>query len=184
MIQTRCKCQLDCCADWVVLSTRSRNNATQGYIQQHSSKRHKIAAIGGGIGGVVLLFLLILMVFLFRRRRPQKQSLYGRFSVRPPRTPKLPMQPPPVWKISSPFCASDSCDIESIIAPYTIPLGPNESESPCMDDAHVKLRLPETCVTRDAYDGRSGEFQIQSKAVRWLLSDYIRAKDLTTDDCC
>jgi hypothetical protein len=39
-------------------------------------------------------------------------------------------------------------------------------------------------VTRDACNGRSGEFQIQSKAVRWFLSDYIRAKDLTTDDCC
>lgn len=185
MIQARCKCQLDRCTGWVVLSTRSRNNATQGYIQQHSSKRHKIAVIGGGIGGVVLLLLLILMAFLFRRRRPPKQRLYNRFSVRPPRTPKLPMQPPPVRKISSPFCASDSCDIESIIAPYTIPLGPNESESPCIDDAHVKLPwLPETCVTRDACHGRSGEFQVQSKAVRWFLSDYIRAKDLTTDDCC
>jgi hypothetical protein len=152
----------------VVLSTRSRNNAAQGYIQQHS-KRHKIAAIGGGIAGVVLLFLLILMAFLFRRRRPQKHSLYRRFSVRPPRTPKLPMQPPPVRKISSPFRATDSCDLESILARYTtISLGPNES--PFMDDAHVKLPwLPETCVTRDPCDGRSGEFQVQSKAVRWFL---------------
>jgi hypothetical protein len=169
MIRTRCKCQLNRCTAWVVLSTRSRNNATQGYIQQHSSKRHKIAVIGGGIAGFSLLLLLILLAFLlFRRRRPQKHSLYRRFSVRPPRTPKLPMQPPPVWKISSPICARDSCDLESIIAPYTIPLGPNES--PFMDDAHVKLPwLPETCVTRDTRDGRSGEFQVQSKAVRWFL---------------
>jgi hypothetical protein len=150
-----------------VLSTRSRSNATQGYIQQHSSKRHKIAVIGGGIAGVVLLLILILMAFLlFRRRCPQKYSLYRKFSVQPPRTPKLPMQPPPVWKISSPLYASDSCDLESIIAPYTIPLGPNES--PFMDDAHVTLPwLPETCVTRDACDRRSG--QVQSKAVRWFL---------------
>jgi hypothetical protein len=169
MIQTRCKCQLDHCTAWVVLSTRSRNNATQGYIQQHSSKRHKIAAIGGGIAGVVLLLLLILIAFLlFRRRRPQKHSLYRKFSVRPPRTPNLPMQPPPVRKISPPIYTSDSYDLESIIAPYTIPLGPNES--PFTDDAHVKLPwLPETCVTRDARDGRSGEFQVQSKAVRWFL---------------
>jgi hypothetical protein len=168
MIQTRCKCQLDRCTAWVVLSTISRNNATQGYIQQHSSKRHKIAVIGGGVAGFVLLLLLILLAFLlFRRRRPQKHRLYRGFSVRPPRTPKLPMQRPPVWKISSPICASDSYDLESIIAPYTIPLAPNGS--PSMDDAHVKLPwLPETCVTRDACDGRS-EFQVESKAVRWFL---------------
>lgn len=148
--------------------TNSANNATQGYIQQHSSKRHKIAVIGGGIAGVVLLILLILMAFLlFRRRRPQKHSLCCRFSVRPPRTPNLPMQPPPAWKISSPICASDSydLDLESIIAPYTIPLGPDDNSS--LDDAHVTLpwlELPETCVTRDASDGRQGEFQVQSKA--------------------
>ena len=169
MIQTRCKCQLDRCTAWVVLSTTSRNNATQGYIPQHSSKRHKIAAICGGIAGFVLFLLLILMAFfLFRRRRPQKPSLYRRFSVRPPRTPKLPIQPLPAWKISSPVCARDSCDLESIIAPYTIPLESNES--PFMNDAHVQLPwLPEACVTRDACDGRSGEFQVQNKAVRWFL---------------
>jgi hypothetical protein len=53
-----------------------------------------------------------------------------------------------------------------------------------MDDAHVTLPwLPETCMTRDACDGRSGEFQVQSKAVRWFFANLIRAKDLTTDDC-
>lgn len=79
------------------------------------------------------------------------------------------MQPPPVRKISSPIYASDSCDLESIIAPYTIPLGPNES--PFMDDAHVTLPwLPEACVTRDACDGRSGEFQAQSKPVRGFFA--------------
>lgn len=171
MIQTRRKYRLNRCTGRVVLSTRSRNNGNQGYIQpeRHSSKRHKIAVIGGGIAGVVLLLLLISMAFLlFRRRHPPKHSPYSRFSVRPPLTPKLPMQPPPAWKISSPIYASDSCDLESIIAPYTIPLGPDES--PFMDDAHVRLPwLPETCVTRDACDGRSGEFQVQSKAVRWFL---------------
>ena len=166
MIQTRCKCQLGRCTAWVVLSTRSRNTATQGYLQQHSSKRHKITAICGGIAGVVLLLLLILIAFLlFRRRRPQKHNLNRKFSLRPPRTPKLPMQPPPVRKISSPIRARDSSDLESIIAPYTIPLGPNES--PFMDDAYVKLPwLPETCVTRDACDARPGEL---NKAVRWFL---------------
>jgi hypothetical protein len=170
MIQTRCKYQLDRCTAWVVLNTRSRNNATQEYSQQHSSKPHKIAAICGGVAGVVLLILLILIaLLLFRRRRPQRYSLRRRFSVRPPRSPKLPMQPPPVRKISPPICISDESDLESIIAPYyTIPLGPNES--PSMDGAHVKLPwLPETCVTRDSCNGRSGEIQVQSKAVRWFL---------------
>ena len=169
MIQTRCTCQLDRCTAWVVLRTRSRDNPSQGSIQQHSSKHHKIAIIGGGIAGIVLLLLLILMaVLLSRRRRPQKHSIVRRFSVRQPRTPKLPMQPPPMRKISSPIRADDSCDIESIIAPYTIPLGHNES--PFMDDAHLQLPwLPETCVTRDTYNGRSGEYQAQSKAVRWFL---------------
>ena len=173
MIQTR-KCKLDRCTAWVVLSTRSRNNATQGYLQQHSSKRHRVAVIGGGIAGVVLLLLLILSAsLLYLRRRPQKHSLYRTFSVRKPRTPKLPLQPPPVWKISSPFHDSDSSDLESIIAPYTIPLGPNES--PSVDDNHVKLPwLPEACATRDACDGRSGEFQVQSRAVRWFLCKLRR----------
>ena len=168
MIQTRRKCQLGRCT-WVMLNTRSRNNVTQGYVQQHSSKRHKIAVIGGGTAGLVLLLLLILLALLFRRGRPQKHSLYRKFSVRPLRSPKLPMQPPPVRNISSPICVKeDPGDIESIIAPYTIPLGPHES--PLMDDVHVKLPwLPERCVTRDACDGRSGEFQIQSKAVRCFL---------------
>lgn len=78
------------------------------------------------------------------------------------------MQPPPMRKISSPIRIDDEGDIESIIAPYTIPLGPNES--PFVDDTHLKLPwLPETCVTRDACNGRSGEFQAESKAVRWFL---------------
>jgi len=169
MIQTRRKCQLGRCT-WVMLNTRSRDDVTQGYVQQHSSKRHKIAVIGGGTAGLVLLLLLILLaLLLFRRRRPQKHSLYRKFSIRSLRSPKLPMQLPPVRKISSPICVKeDSGDLESIIAPYTIPLGPNES--PLMDDAHVKLPwLPERCVTRDACDGRSGEFQVQSKAVRCFL---------------
>ncbi len=43
------------------------------------------------------------------------------------------------------------------------------NENPSMDDAQVKLPwVPETCVTRDACDGRSGEFQIQSQAVRYI----------------
>jgi hypothetical protein len=170
MIKTRCKCQLGSCTAWVVLRTRSRDNANQGYLQQHSSKRHKIAVIGGGVAGFVLLLLLVSIAsLLFRRRRPQKHSLYPKFSVR--RTSNLPMQRPPVrkMKISSPIpVEEDSSDLESIIAPYTIPLGPNES--PFMDDAHPKLPwLPETCVTRDACNGRSGEFQVEIKAVRWFL---------------
>jgi hypothetical protein len=169
MIQILCKCQLDRCTAWVVLRTRSRDDASQGYLQQHSSKRHKIAVIGGGITGVVLLLLLVLIaLLLFRRPRPQKHSLY-RFSVRPQRTPILPMQPPPVRKISSPIrVEEDSSDLESIIARYTIPLGPNED--PIMDDAHLKLPwLPETCVMRDACNGRSGEFQVERKEVRRFL---------------
>ena len=183
MIQTRCKCQLDRCTAWVVLRTRYRDNTSQGYITRHSSKRHKIAVIGGGIAGFVLLLLLILIAFLlFRRRRPQKQSLYRRFSVRPQRTPNLPMQPPPMRKISSPIRVRDSSDLESIIAPYTIPLGPDESSF--MDDAHVKLPwLPEACMTRDACNGRSGEFQVESKVVRWFLCKLHSCEDLTTDNC-
>jgi hypothetical protein len=78
------------------------------------------------------------------------------------------MQPPPARKISPPIYASDSSDLESIIASYTISLGPNEN--PFMDDAQVKLPwLPEACVTRGACDGRSGELQVQNKAVRWFL---------------
>jgi hypothetical protein len=154
----------------VALRKGSRDDTSQGYLQQHSSKQHKIAAIIGGIAGLILLLLLILVaLLLFRRRRPQKHSLNRIFSVR--RTPKLPMQPPPVRKltISSPIrVEEDSSDLESIIAPYTIPLGPNES--PFMDDAHLKLPwLPETCLTRDECNGRSGEFQVECKAVRWFL---------------
>lgn len=82
------------------------------------------------------------------------------------------MQPPPVRKmnISSPMPVEEDSndDLESILAPYTIPLGPNES--PFMDDSHPKLPwLPEKCMTRDACNGRSGEFQAESKAVRWFL---------------
>ena len=80
-------------------------------------------------------------------------------SIRKPKTPVLPMQPPPYISIPNPF--SDPSYLEKV-APYSIPLGP--SESPFADDAWVKP--PEACVTREAYDGRADESQIQSRAVR------------------
>ena len=126
-----------------------------------------MAVIGGGIAGVVMLLLLIFIAFLlFRRPHPQERSLYRKLSLWQPRTPKLPVQPPPTRSISLPIYVSSSSDLEKM-ALYTIPLGPNEN--PSMDDAQVKLPwVPETCVTRDACDGRSGEFQIQSQAVRYI----------------
>ena len=142
-----------------------RNNTTQGYTQRHSSKRPNVAVIGGGIAGIVTLLLLVtLAILLFRRRRPQDCSLYRKFSIRQPKTPILPMQPPPKPSISLPNPFSEPCDLEKI-APFSISLEPNEN--PFTDDARAKLPwVPEACVTRDAYDGRSGKWQVQSRAVR------------------
>jgi hypothetical protein len=143
-----------------------RDNTTQEYTQRHS-RRLNAVVIGGGIAGsVVLLLLIILTILLFRRRRPQESSfkLYRKFSIRQPKTPKLPMQPPPMPSISLPNTFSDPSDLEKI-APYSVPLGPNKN--PFTDDAQVELPwIPVTCVTRDAYDGRSGHLQVQSKPVR------------------
>ncbi len=114
-----------------------------------------------------MLLLLILIAFLlFRRRSPQVHSLYRKFSLRQPKTPNLPVQPPPIQRIGSPLYVSSSSDLEKF-ALYTVPLGPNENTF--TEDAPVKMPwLPETCVTRDACDGRSGGFRVQSWAVRWV----------------
>jgi hypothetical protein len=140
-------------------------NMTQGYTQRHSSKRLNAAVIGGGIAGIIILLLLItLAILLFRRRGPQERSLYRKISIRQPKTPILPMQPPPKPSISLPNPFLDPGDLEKI-APFSIPLEPNEN--PFTNDARTKLPwVPEACVTRDAYDGRSGKLQVQSKAVR------------------
>lgn len=136
-----------------------RNNASQGDIQGHTSKRLSTAVIGGVIAGiVVLLLLIILAIILFCRRRPQKRGLRRMISIRKPKTPVLPMQPPPYISLPNPF--SDPSYLEKV-APYSIPLEPSEKP---FADAWVKS--PEACVTREAYDGRAGDPQVQSRAVR------------------
>ncbi len=68
-----------------------------------------MAVIGGGIAGVVMLLLLIFIAFLlFRRPHPQERSLYRKLSLWQPRTPKLPVQPPPTRSISLPIYVSSS----------------------------------------------------------------------------
>lgn len=109
----------------------------------------------------MFLLLIILAILLFRRRRRQERSLFRIISTRQPKTPVLPMQPPPKACISLPNPFSDPGYLEKV-APYSIPLGPNEN--PFTDDARVKL--PEACMTRDAYDGQSCNLQVQSKRVR------------------
>jgi hypothetical protein len=110
----------------------------------------------------MFLLLIILAILLFRRRRRQERSLFRIISIRrQPKTPVLPMQPPPKACISLPNPFSDPGYLEKV-APYSIPLGPDEN--PFTDDARVKL--PEACMTRDAYDGQSGNLQVQSKPVR------------------
>lgn len=113
----------------------------------------------------MFLLLTILAILLFRRRCRQERSFFRIISIRQPKTPVLPMQPPPMACISLPNPFSDPGYLENV-APYSIPLGPNEN--PFTDDARVKL--PETCVTRDAYYGQSGNLQVQSKPVRWVSS--------------
>ena len=142
-----------------------RDNTTQGHTRRQPSKRLNVAVIGGGIAGIVMLLLLIILaILIFRRRHPQERSLSRKITIRQPKTPNLPLQPPPMPSISLPNPFSDPSDLEKV-APYSVPLGPNEN--PFTDDARVKLPwVPETCVTRDSYYDWSDHLQVQSGAVR------------------
>jgi len=145
-------------------------NASTSVFPPH---KPNVAVVVGVIwGSLMLLVLLItLAILIFRRRPVQITGLRSKVdTIRRRRTPKLPIQTPPLSGISpgipagskgrNPFL--DYSDLEKGIE--FLP----EEEISFEGDAREKMpAVPEMSVVRDAYgDGWSGKLRDQSNAVR------------------
>jgi hypothetical protein len=137
-----------------------------------------------------MLLLLITLVVIFLRRRPiQTTGVRSKFdTIRRRKTPKLPIQTPPLSGISPNLTPAGSKGQNPFLDYSDLEKGLEflpEEEEPFKDDARVKMpAVPEMSVARDGYgDGWSGKLRDQGNAVRQVsLPKLICMKHLTSDN--
>jgi len=147
-----------------------KNLANNAASSAFSSRRPNVPAIVGAIWGSLMLLLLITFVVILLRRRPvQTTGVRSRFdTIRRRKTPKLPIQTPPLSGISPGLAPAGSKGQNPFLDYSDLEKGVEflPEEEPFKDDARVKMpAVPEMSVARDAYgDGWSGKLRDQGNA--------------------